>query len=669
MFRGVAGCSGVPGCSGVLEFLVLVHAARDWTNLFNAYISPHFSPRYFCKVKATDLDCIMSDLEEMVRVMLHGFPVYRDYVRSARMSYEVAAKYYSTDELRHVLTGSFREEYPDIMFSDLDTIMLLNPPAEILTLETQKKVLQPVNGAPAHVQLIIPEGYREYFKEKYHTITNFLGLLEVEEDSCFVSAEEARKLNERDFHPEFMADQKPSAPWTTPPTGVDETKISVAYTFYSDSKENAMLQADRVPAIECTGWPTDADEWKTRQPRNWPSADAVKKISSSGFMLVPKPSDLNSGDTRREWRFSFSNPEAELLECLNKDQAKVYYLTRSLYARHLKEKLGGVLTSYHFKTVMFWMLEEEEPSIWSEESTLDLFFRVLNKLLGFLKDGFCPHYFIRNHNLFYKTLKTALEDAASEITFVLQDPFVVFEKLVNSSFLGLMPRLGILLLEVKGKLNKKILRLPTSSAFTCFNNPETHRDLELRCLSEVLEGTATALEAFPNGVALIEVYIAALLQGHQFAFTMGKSEAELAKIGMSSVQEDFMEMDTAHVNQSLLVWMKLGKIAIDSIVEETNNKLYSFFGKVFAFCSHENNPLTGKEKQTMDIFQAVCGTAAAFLATANFNAKNISYQQLHELLCDILPLNENTVQSRCDITVILFILGSATCKMAKNFLD
>ena len=615
----------------------------------------------------------MSELEEMVCVLLHGFPVYRDYVRSERMSFELLAKYHSTDELRYVITGSFREEYPDILFSDIDMMMILNPPAEILSLETQNIVIQPVDEAPAHVKLIIPQSYKEYFKENYPTISTFLGLLEVDEDSCFVSAEIARKLNERDFLHEFMADKKPSAPWTTPLAGV-ESKISVAYTFSSALKEKALqgrfVEADRVPAIECTGWPTDAHEWKTRQPRNWPSADVVKKISSSGFMIVPKPSDL-SGDSKREWRFSFSNPEAELLECFNEAQAKVYYLLRCLYARHLKEKLGGVLTSYHFKTVMFWTLEEVEPSVWSEESTLDLFFRVLRKLLGFMKDGFCPHYFIRNHNLFYKTSKTALEVAASEITLVLHDPnLVLFEKLVNPSFLGLIPRLGVLALEVKGKLNKKILRLPTSSAYTSFNNPEAHRDLELSCLSEVLEETDTTIAAFPNGVALIEVYIDALLQGHLFAFTMGKSEAELAKIKMSSVQEDFLEMDPAQVNQSLLVWMRLGKIAVDYVVEGTNDKLYSFFGKVLTFSRRQNNSLTDEEKQTMDIFQTVLGIAGAFLATVNFNAKNISYQQLHEMLCDILPaLDENTPQSPCDVTVVLFILGGATCKVAKSFLD
>ena len=61
------------------------------------------------------------------------------------------------------------------------------------------------------------------------------------------------------------------------------------------------------------GWPTEASEWITRQPRNWPSTDLVEGICTSGFMIVPKPSDM-SGDTREEWRLSFSVPEAKLFD-------------------------------------------------------------------------------------------------------------------------------------------------------------------------------------------------------------------------------------------------------------------------------------------------------------------------------------------------------------------
>lgn len=613
----------------------------------------------------------MSKLEEMVRLLFYGFPVYRDYVKSVRMSCEFLEKYHSNDDLRYVITGSFREGFPDIIFSDSDWMVLLNPSAEILTLETQSKVIQSVAEAPAHVKLIIPSGYREYFEEKYPTISTFLGLLKTDEDSCFVSAEEARRLHERDFLHEFMAEQKPSAPYTTPPTDT-EGKISVAYTFRSPLKRTGthgrLVETDRVPAIECMGWPNEANEWKIRKPRNWPRADVVKNITTDCFMIVPKPSDL-SGDTKKEWRISFSIPEAKLFECFNEDQAKVYFLLRSLYARHLKEKLEGILSSYHIKTAMFWTLEEEEPSAWSEESTLELFFRVLKKLLGFLKDGYCPHYFIPNHNLCYKTSKKELENAASEITCFLRDPLAFFEELVNPTFLGLLPRPALLSMQVKGKLEKKILRLPTSAAYASFNDPEAHRDLELKCLSETLEETAASIRGFPNGVALIEVFIEALLQGHHFAFTVGKSEADLAKIKLSSVQEDFLVMDTSQMNQSLLVWMVLGKIAVDFITQGTSDKLYHFFFKIYALFMHQDDLLTDEKKKTMDILQTLCCATGAFLATVDFTADKVSYQQLHALLCEILPLDESSAQPPCNITLVLFILGSATCKMAKSFLE
>lgn len=613
----------------------------------------------------------MSELEELVRLLFHGFPVYRDYVKSVRKSYEFLEKYHSNDELRYVITGSFREGFPDILFSDSDWIVLLNPSAEILTVETQSKVIQSVAEAPAHVKLIILPGDREYFEEKCPTISTFLGLLKTDEDICFVSAEEARKLHERDFLPEFMAEQKPSAQYTTPSMGVEE-KISVAYTFRSPHKKTGthgrFVETDRVPAIECMGWPNEANEWKIRKPRNWPSADVVKNISTDRFMIVPKPSDL-SGDTKKEWRISFSIPEAKLFECFNEDQAKVYFLLRSLYARHLKEKLGGILSSYHIKTVMFWTLEEEEPSAWSEKSTLELFFRVLKKLLGFLKDGSCPHYFIRNHNLCYKTSKKELENAASEISCFLHDPLAIFEELVNPNFLGLVPRLAVLSMQVKGKLEKKILRLPTSEAYASFSDPEAHRDLELKCLSETLEETATSIRAFPYGVALIEVFLEALLQGHHFAFTAGKSEADLAKIKSSSVQEDFLVMDTSQMNQSLLVWMVLGKIAVNFMTQGTSDKLYHFFFKIYALFRRQDGLLTDENKQTMDILQTLCCVTGAFLATVDFTADKISYQQLHALLCEILPLDEASAQPPNNITFVVFILGSATCKMAKSFLE
>ena len=161
----------------------------------------------------------------------------------------------------------------------------------------------------------------------------------------------------------------------------------------------------------------------------------------------------------------------------------------------------------------------------------------------------------------------------------------------------------------------------------------------------------------------------ALLHGHHFAFTAGKSEADLAKMKSSSVQEDFLVMDTSQMNQSLLVWMVLGKIAVDFMTQGTSDKLYHFFFKVYALFRHQDGLLTDEKKQTMDFLQTLCCVTGAFLATVDFTADKISYQQLHALLCEILPPDETSAQPPSNITFVVFILGSATCKMANSFLE
>ena len=339
--------------------------------------------------------------------------------------------------------------------------------------------------------------------------------------------------------------------------------------------------------------------------------------------------------------------------------------------RHLKGKLQGALTSYHLKTVMFWMLEEEELSVWFEESTLDMYFRVLRKLLRFTKEGLCPHYFIRKHNLFYKTPKSALEDTVREISHVLSDPLAVFGNIVNDAFLELIPRLGILLVDVKGKLNRKILSLPSHLAHTAITSPEVPefvRKLELECLSKTLEETVLSVKEFLHSATLIEVYTTAILQGHQFAFTMGKTEAECAKIKSNSVLEDFFEMEMEQVNQSLVVWLMLGKITVDSIIQARNTELFSLFHKLGALLRHQTGPLSSDDKQTLDTVQTIFSMAGGFLASVNFNATSISYQDLHGLLCSILPSDGHGPRSwpTGDITPVLFVLGGATSKVAKD---
>ena len=278
---------------------------------------------------------------------------------------------------------------------------------------------------------------------------------------------------------------------------------------------------------------------------------------------------------------------------------------------------------------------------------------------------------MRKHNLFYKTSKSALEDTVRDIAHVLSDPLAVFGNIVNDTFLGLIPRLSILWVDVSGKLNRKILSLPSHLAHIAITSPEVPEfvsKLELECLSKTLEETVLSIKEFLHSAVLIEVYITAILQGHQFAFTMGKTEAECAKIKSSSVLEDFFQMETEQVNQSLLVWLMLGKITVDSIRQGRNTELFSLFHKFYAFQRYQTGPLSNDDKQTLDTIEAIFSMAGGFLASVNFNATGISYQDLHEVLCSMIPSDGRGPQSwpTNDITVVLFVLAGATSKVAKD---
>ena len=625
----------------------------------------------------------MSELQQTVDLLLSTFPVYREYAKSERLSQEFLAKFHYRDDqaLRYLATGSFREGYPDTLYSDVDIIVILNPQEEMFSQDCQMKLFHPVDEAPAHLKLVIPQAYLDEFKREHHTISTFLGLVEsTEEDGCFVSAEKTRRLNRRDFLPNCIDESnKPSAPWTEVQTAESGSDLCPAYTFRSTPVPGRrQAETDRVSAIECMGWPCNAREWISRKPRYWPQADTIERIAAGGFMVVPKPSNI-SGDTLREWRISFSIPESLLFDTFDECHAMVYYLLRSLYVRSFKEKLYGSLTSYHLKTVMFWMLEETEPSFWSRERIVDIFMCALKKLLKSTRDGFLPHYFIPSHNLFYKTSKESLELAKKEILFVLNHPLDALDQMVTSEFVGLMPRLGLLSVDMKTKENMMILRLPESVAYGVFTQGEPRdlvRNIALKSFSQTMNDTIISMKSFPEDTSLLNLYITVILFGYGLASAVEVSAATFDAEKMN-VGEDFLEMDTVNTNQSLEMWAELVKIAVDDVIAhgDDNKPFLSFMKHFYVFYKESlerlvSGSLTEGDKETLRVFRKVCATAGVFLATVKFNAKDIAYGVLYQLLCEIIPPSPalKRIISVDVSTLSMAVLCGGSLKMTNCFL-
>ena len=116
------------------------------------------------------------------------------------------------------------------------------------------------------------------------------------------------------------------------------------------------------------------------------------------------------------WRLSFSVYESMLHNCGSLRDGEQYCIKLVLrLLKKLKPQLKP-LNSYHLKTICYWLQEEKEPAPhqWSDDQRGYVYHQwcydqfkerledALSLLESYLKCQCCPHYFIRNVNLFRK---------------------------------------------------------------------------------------------------------------------------------------------------------------------------------------------------------------------------------------------------------------------------
>ena len=158
---------------------------------------------------------------------------------------------------------------------------------------------------------------------------------------------------------------------------------------------------DFVPAVRCKKWPDCASEWLTRTRRyKYPTRDQVNKCKDLGFFLV-YVGHPNSQEKHLQWRISFSLQERLLVINFNDVQSKCYILAKIIKKEFIHKSLGEKsLSSYHFKTLMFYMIEETPAEFWVEHNLLYCLHHSLKRMLIWVERGNCPNYFIPGENMF-----------------------------------------------------------------------------------------------------------------------------------------------------------------------------------------------------------------------------------------------------------------------------
>jgi len=175
------------------------------------------------------------------------------------------------------------------------------------------------------------------------------------------------------------------------------------------SREGA-ISVDRVYCVRCLLWPTQAADWPTRH-RNyeWPDSAIVDRVVSNGCDLVHVAHVKCRQDEwlgKAQFRLSFSRAEIVLMNSWMPLQQIVYHLLRVfLKTLRLTESVdisgSGTLSNYHIKTLMLWACELKPRSWWTDNFSFTAICADLLHILSlWMNQGYCPHYFITDCNLF-----------------------------------------------------------------------------------------------------------------------------------------------------------------------------------------------------------------------------------------------------------------------------
>ncbi|XP_031548635.1 protein mab-21-like 2 [Actinia tenebrosa] len=185
-----------------------------------------------------------------------------------------------------------------------------------------------------------------------------------------------------------------------------------------------MYSIDLTLAIKDESWPDDADEWKTRH-RGWPTRDLVGAIVRDGCHLVAKrPKQAFTTESEYFWRYSFSGAEKKL--ALQGERGEEGTCRKKILRilKLLREQYQLTpLTSYHLKTIMFYERETyPRLSLWKEDQLAIRFTSALARLRSCLQQRKCPHYFIKDVNLFDSRFDNRYKDLITWIDKFQSNP-------------------------------------------------------------------------------------------------------------------------------------------------------------------------------------------------------------------------------------------------------
>ncbi|XP_022304023.2 uncharacterized protein LOC111112988 isoform X4 [Crassostrea virginica] len=161
------------------------------------------------------------------------------------------------------------------------------------------------------------------------------------------------------------------------------------------------FEYDIASCFFCDFWPSAASSWIDRC-HSWPDREVFNEIVRNGCHFVPigHPLGLHGHE---EWRISFSLAEHKLVHSMNHCQFLTYGLLKIFLKEVIdkqSEETNNLLCSYHIKTVIFWVIQQNAVPLWCPQNLLAGFWVCFKLLLKWVYEGVCPNFFIPENNLF-----------------------------------------------------------------------------------------------------------------------------------------------------------------------------------------------------------------------------------------------------------------------------
>ncbi|XP_062582797.1 uncharacterized protein LOC134244552 [Saccostrea cucullata] len=161
------------------------------------------------------------------------------------------------------------------------------------------------------------------------------------------------------------------------------------------------LEYDHVHCFVSDFWPPSASPWIDRC-HSWPQPHVVDDIVKNGCHFVAIGHKLGNHEDH-EWRISFSRAEQKLVYVMNHCQFLTYGLLKLILTEIINNGVGDndkLLCSYHMKTAVFWVIQQNTIPHWCSQNLLEGFSVCFKLILKWVYEGFCPNFFIPDNNMF-----------------------------------------------------------------------------------------------------------------------------------------------------------------------------------------------------------------------------------------------------------------------------